>query len=251
VFEGPELLRAALDASIDLDRVYVAPVASDEVLAAAQRAKEEGVEVFGLATGVLERVADAASPQGCIAVARRQFIPLGELDQLSLVLVVDQVQDPGNLGAIIRVAEGCGADAVVVTGAGADPFGPKALRASAGSTFRVPIVEATEALELIAALERLELEVCATSSHQGEDFAFFDWGRPLALVFGNEGSGLSEQILARCGSRLRIPLEGCLESLNVSVAAGILAMSARRRLQSTEADQSASTMSVVESEDRP
>lgn len=248
-FEGPELVACAFDADVNLERLFVAPEASDEVLGLADHAQTMGINVGWLAEGVLESVADAKTPQGCIATARRTPIDLSAVPGPSFVIVVDQLQDPGNLGAIVRVAEGCGADALIVSNHSADPYGPKALRAGSGSTFRVPVVEGGDVGEILDALAEREIAVLATSSHGGVDFATFAWPSATALLFGNEGAGLEQSVIDRCSETLQIPLSGALESLNVAVAAGILTMAAKRRLVTSETGPLASTMNSVPMKD--
>ena len=229
----------------------MAPQASVQVATIIEEARERGIEIADLADGTIEAVADAKAPQGCISVARRRTWSLEEVETLGLVLVIDQIQDPGNVGAIIRVAEGCSAGAVLVTAGSADPFGPKSLRAATGSTFKLPVVEMGMIDEVIDSLEKRSVRVFATSSHEGEDFATVDWPESVALVLGNEGAGLDAATLERCDSTITIPTAGQIESLNVSVAAGILAMAAWRKLSASEHHAAPSTMNVVQPEERP
>lgn len=206
------------------------------------QARRDGHLVDVLARGVLERSSDAKTPQGCAFVARRVSMKLDDLVATSFVLVVDAIQDPGNLGAMMRVAEGCGADAVVVTGASADPFGPKALRASTGSAFRVPVFEVGHVTEAIEFLASHGVTTYATSSHGGSDFVAMTWAPAVALVFGNEGAGLDPAAQDACDELVCIPMEGSLESFNISVAGGILAMAVHRGLRSPDVERSPSTM---------
>jgi RNA methyltransferase, TrmH family len=240
--EGPDLLAAGLDADLEIERVLVAEDAPRSVSDLADRARRGDFLVDVLARGVLERCSDAKTPQGCAFVARHASTTLDELPATSFVLVVDAIQDPGNLGALVRVAEGCGADALIVTGESADPFGPKALRASTGSVFRIPVCEVDHAIEAIEHLARRGLTTYATSSHGGTDFATIAWAPDVALVLGNEGAGLDPAAQAACNELVCIPMAGSLESLNVSVAGGILATAVRRGLRSPEVGHSPSTM---------
>ena len=183
-----------------------------------------------LAGGVLEKVADAVTPQGCAAIARRPRAELSDLALDGLLLVLDDVRDPGNLGAVVRVAEAAGCEAVLLTGSPVDPFGPKALRGSTGSTFRLPVVEAGAVAPLLDALSARGVTTMATSSHGGEDFAQVDWPEATAIVLGNEASGLDRATVEACARRVTIPLVEPVESLNLAVTAGILTFSATRRL---------------------
>ena len=147
-----------------------------------------------------------------------------------LVLVADRVQDPGNLGALARVAEACGASGLVLTGSCADPFGPKALRASAGSSLRLPIVEHADAFGALRLLEEMGYATAATTPHVATDFALIDWPAQVALVLGNEAQGLDTSLLSAVTLRVGIPMAEGPESLNLAVAAGIISMAIVRRL---------------------
>jgi len=235
-FEGPTLLAAAIHAGIAVERAFVAADSrSDEVDVAIDLARAAGTPVATLAPGVLEKVADAVTPHGCAAIARERRTSLEELSLDGLLVVLDEVRDPGNLGAVVRVAEAAGCRGVVLTGSPADPFGPKALRGSTGSTFRIPIVEAGPIGPLLDHLAARGVATVATSSHGGEDFARFAWPDAVAIVLGNEAAGLDARALDVCGRRVMIPLVEAVESLNLAVTAGILVFAASRHLAERDA----------------
>ena len=131
VIEGPDLIEAALDSGVDFEALYVDAASVDDVtvVAVIERARRAGVGVFCLDTGVLENVADAKTPQPLIAAVHFRVVTLSDIDASGLVLVLDNVRDPGNAGTIIRSADAAGAVAVVLTGDSVDPFNPKTLRA--------------------------------------------------------------------------------------------------------------------------
>ena len=205
-----------------------------------------------LRPGLLAQVADASTPQPVAAVVAGRPPGLEALsDTACFVLVVDQVQDPGNLGALVRVAEACGAEAILLTGRSADPFGPKALRGSTGSCFRLPVLEELDATVALRRLRALGLAVATTTPHGGVDFALVDWPERLALVLGNEGQGLEQSVIDDGELAVQIPMAAGVESLNLAVAAGILAMSVRRRLRAPEAGRWASTIGAMPTPELP
>ena len=207
-----------------------------------EHADATGVTVSLLAPGVLAKVADAAAPQPCAAVIEGVPGGLGNLGDAHFVIVIDRIQDPGNLGAVIRVAEACGADAVILTGASADPFGPKAMRGATGSSFRIPVLECADPLDAFAALRERGLVVATTTPHGGEDFARCNWPERIALVLGNEAQGLDEEVASQGDLKIMIPMAPGPESLNLSVAAGILAMAVHRNLGAREGGPQGSTI---------
>lgn len=248
-FEGPELLRSALDANIQIARVFEDVDAPSEVHETCELARTRGVKVNLVDHKAFLGAADAMSPQGCAGIAEQilaeQTSPIGR----SFFLVLDEIQDPGNVGALLRVAEGCGVTTVFITGASADPFGPKALRAATGSTFRIVVAERPSVTDLLDELADQGVTTFATSSHNGEDYADLAWPDATALVLGNEGAGLSDEIMSRCARGVRIPLQGALESLNVSVAGGILAMSIARHHETSLSTTLGSTIDSVPTKD--
>ena len=226
VLEGPDLVEAALAAGAELEALYVDAARADDprLEALVARARDAGVRAFALAPGVLERVADAVTPQGILAAAR---LPVATLEAVrpGTVLVLCDLRDPGNVGTLIRTADATGAAAVVLCGPGVDPTNPKALRASAGSIFHVPVVVA-ELDDALADLRAKGARVLASVARGGDDPCACDLTGPCALLIGNEATGLTEADVARCDGSLTIPMVGRAESLNAAMAGAMLAYEA-------------------------
>ena len=142
-----------------------------------------------------------------------------DLADLALVVVADQLADPGNLGTILRSAEAAGVDAVVLTPGSVDPYNPKVVRASAGAVFHVPVLTAP-----LDAVRGADLALVGTSSHQGDRHTEADWSGRLAIVLGNEAHGLADD--APVDRWVQIEHQGRAESLNVAMAATILVFAA-------------------------
>jgi len=230
--EGPTLLDTALRAGAAIESVYVAAEAAgrSEVDELAARALSQGLRVFELAPGVLERVADTVTPQPVLTVVRMPEARLEDLSQAAtFVVVCADVRDPGNAGAVVRAADAAGADAVVCCLGTADPFNPKTVRASAGSVLHLPIVSGPEAPGALAALGRAGLRRVAAVAHGGIPHTEADLVAPVALVLGNEASGLPPAVGAEIDEEVTIPLGGRAESLNVSLAAAVLCFEVRRQ----------------------
>jgi TrmH family RNA methyltransferase len=179
-----------------------------------------GAPVFELAEGVLERVATTERPQPNVAIVAMPDRPQ-VLGGASLVVVADRINDPGNLGTMIRSAEAAGADAVSITPGSVDPFNPKVVRASAGALFHVPVVEAS-----LAEVRDAGLRLVGTSSHRGVAHTELDWSGRIALVLGNEASGISDD--EPVDAWVRIVHRGRAESLNVAMATTLLVFEAAR-----------------------
>ena len=206
--EGLGLLRQAVEAGWVVEGCYVAP---DTVV-------DLDVPLHALAPNVIERVASTDSPQPVLAVVEMRTSTLPA--EASFVLVADRLGDPGNAGTIIRSAEAAGADAVVLTPGSVDVYNPKVVRASAGSLFRIPIIEAT--LESLSGFRRL-----GTSSHRGDVYTDPVYHGRVAVVVGNEAHGLDAD--AAIDQWITIPHAGTAESLNVAMAATVLVFEVARQ----------------------
>ncbi|MHB8380262.1 MAG: TrmH family RNA methyltransferase [Acidimicrobiales bacterium] len=227
VLEGPDLVLAALDASVAFEAIYVDPsrtsgvgLAELEGLAAAR-----GVRVFALAPGVLERVADAATPQPVLGAVRLPLVDVASIPCRGLLMVLHGVRDPGNAGTLIRSADAAGASGVIFTGHSVDPFNPKTLRASAGSIFHVPVALNTLSVTLDSFRSRGAASY-ATVVRGGVSHRLVDFTKPTVVVIGNEADGLDEESIARCDDALTIEMVGSSESLNAGVAGSLVAFEA-------------------------
>ena len=232
VLEGPRTLSEALAAGIEPSVVVTAESAMNSPpVRAALDQLDPGVEMMALTDRAFQSVAPAASPQPVLALVDRPQAGLpGSMARGDLVLVLVGVSDPGNTGTIIRTAEACASCCVVVVG-GADPWAPKAVRASAGSVLRVPVVQAADAGAVLGTLRVAGASVVAADSSEGEayDSGVLAGQNPVALVLGSESHGLDHSIHGLADSRVRIPMAGVTESLNVAMAATLLAFEYRRQ----------------------
>ncbi|HVB18702.1 MAG TPA: RNA methyltransferase [Acidimicrobiales bacterium] len=223
MIEGPDLVEAALASGVEFEALFVDLEKVDGATATLiGRAESAGVRTFALDGAVFERVADTKTPQGLLASVR---LPIADLDALTgalTVLVLCDVQDPGNAGTIIRSSDASGASAVVFCGQSVDPFNPKTMRASAGSVFHVPIVVADfDALRAFCRREHIQL--VASVARGGANPREVDLARPSALMVGNEATGLSPSEISAADLVVTIPMAGSAESLNAGVAGSLLA----------------------------
>ena len=221
VVEGPQAVREALAAG-GLLELYATDPSGELALAAAAA----GVPVTTVSAPVLGALAETVAPQGLVGVA--PLLATG-LDQLParprLVAVLDAVNDPGNAGTVLRTADAAGADAVVLTAGSTDPHGGKCVRASAGSLWHLPVVTDVPVLAALEALRERGVTVLATTGAGEADLEdLADAGQlagPTAWAFGTEAHGLSPAVLDAADRRVRIPLRGRAESLNLAAAAAV------------------------------
>ncbi len=229
VVEGPRLVSAALDAALDVSEVYLTGDAGDKATAVAGRAAAAGAARWELRPGALDRIGDVKSSTGVLALAARNDVPLASLGDPRFALVLAAVADPGNVGTLIRAAEAAGADAVVVSEGSVDVFNPKVVRASAGTLFTVPIVRGADLVTACAELAGRGLRVIGTDAARGQPHTEADLGAPIALVLGNEVSGLPADL--NVDAWVRIPIRGRAESLNVAMAGSVLCFEIARQHQ--------------------
>ncbi len=239
VAEGAKVVAAALDAGAQVEGLYLAAGWRDSptVSALVQRATVAGIRADELAPGVMERIADTVTPQPVCAVVAMAGHDLGGIAGTGLVIVCVDVRDPGNLGAVVRTAAAAEADAVVCCAGSVDPYNPKAVRASAGAIFQIPVVPDADLDDALGRLAAGGYRCIATLARGGLDYASADLTRPTALVLGNEAAGLSDEVVARLDGSLTIPTAPATESLNVAMTAAVLAFEAarQRRAQAAEA----------------
>jgi TrmH family RNA methyltransferase len=234
LLDGPHLVGEALDANVELIDVAFSSEAIDHGELAALHRRVPHARL--VSASVMGALSPTRSPAGVVALARRPADGTPRMFAApALIVIAIGVQDPGNVGAMLRSAEAGGATGVIITSGTADPFGWKALRGAMGSAFRMPVARAKTA-EAAAALARAHgLRVVATVGHGGLSMAQADLRGPLALVVGGEGAGLPPSMVEGADLQITIPMEAPVESLNVAVATALLVFECRRQRESRSA----------------
>ena len=176
---------------------------------------------------VLRAIATTVEPDGVIATVARSSIPAPRFHQLGLIL--ETIQDPGNLGSIIRTAAATNADGLLLSADSVDLDHPKVLRASAGQWFRLPMATSHDLTTEITTYQQQGCQIIATLPNASRTFWQIDFSKPTLLLLGNEGAGLSTELTALANDRVQIPLADGVESLNVAIAAALLLYEARRQ----------------------
>lgn len=239
--EGPLALRAAFAHHGDIREVFAtaeAMIRWDDIAQAGQAA---GVEITVVSDGVLEAMAETKSPQGWLATCGIKSFSLTNIvaERPNMLVALDHVADPGNVGTIIRTADAAGARGVVMMGESVDPYNGKCVRASAGSIFNLPVLTDVS-WETLVATARHQGIVIAVTAADG-DCDLFDWldstpvMNPTMWVFGSESHGVSADLQQAADVRVRIPIHGSAESLNIAsaVAVCLYADADRRRARLT------------------
>jgi TrmH family RNA methyltransferase len=234
--EGKRLAAEALRSGIEIKECFFKSEFDDKDLL--YSAADQGKNTFELSAKLFDSIADTKNPQGIILIAKcpsngREKI--GErLDQqdtgLPLVLFLKEINNPANLGAIIRTAEAAGVAGVVVSAGSADVHSPKATRAAMGASFRVPVWDGVTFDEAVNWARELGLTTVAADISGGTSYVDVDWSKPSLLIFGSEAHGLSVEELASVDNKILIPMANGVESLNLAVSAGIIMFEARRQV---------------------
>lgn len=197
---------------------------------------DKSVKINRVTDEVMDYMSETDTPQGVMAVFVLPEAALSSISisESSLLVVIDAVQDPGNVGTIIRTADAFGIQAVILTKGCADVYNSKTLRSSMGSIFHIPVVRDAETVDLVSFLKENKVFVAATTlAENSVTLPEIKFSKPVALVFGSEGSGVSPEIIANSDVLVKIPIPGLAESLNVAVASGIVLYEASGRLGSS------------------
>ena len=214
-----------------------------------ERLYARGGRVFDLGPGVIERVADTVTPQPIVSVVAFEPSALESVEEAAALMVCVDVRDPGNLGTMIRTAECAGVDGVVCCEGTVDPTNPKCLRASAGSVFRVPVVTAGSPDEVLGRLGSVRIGPGRDRRARGDRLRGLRLRRRIALTFGNESSGLGQEVSPLIDTWVSIPMAGGADSLNVSVSAAVICFERLRQHRLSEDSASRSTMPAMETPD--
>lgn len=233
LLDGPHLVGEALAAGLTIEETIVAEADAGraDVAPLVARCERDGIPVTAATSMVMAAVSPVRSSSAIVAIAVRPAEPADEpfAAANALVVIACDVQDPGNAGAIVRVAEAAGATALVVAGPSADPFGWKALRGSMGSALRLPIAVHADALKAVARAREHGCKIVATVPRDGRSLFDADLTGPLAVLIGGEGAGLAPALVESADVRVTIPMTPPVESLNAAVTAALILYEAKRQ----------------------
>ena len=227
--EGIHLLAEARRSGVEIETVFVA-LGNENLLEDLEIS--DSVEVLALPQEILASAVTTENPQPIAALARTRHWRwpdlLPQAHSNPLIVILAGIQDPGNLGTILRSAEAFGANGVVCLPGTVSPWNAKVMRASAGSVFRIPWIleSASRSFEVLG---EAGIATLAAMAHDAQPAGAYNLAQPVALVIGAEGSGLAPELAAQCAARITIPCPGPVESLNAAVAASVLLYEASRQ----------------------
>jgi TrmH family RNA methyltransferase len=233
LLDGTHLVSEALAASIPVRQAVVSSDALErsDVVAMLDEMARRGIDIVAASAPVMDAISPVRSASQVVAIGERPAHDSERVygrGQALLVLAAD-VQDPGNLGAIVRVAEASGGGGVIAAGISANPFGWKALRGSMGSALRLPVAIDPDTADALAEARRRGYRVVATVPRGGQSHVDADLRGQIVIIVGGEGPGISQHLVNTTDLRVTIPMEPPVESLNAAVAAAVLVYEARRQ----------------------
>ena len=233
VIEGERLV---LDAPTEqLEEVYITRAALDRV---GERIKPLEGKLILLSEDAMAKAADTISPQGILAVARQPQYVLQDLlgnralqgsRKPPLLLILEDIQDPGNLGTMFRTAEAAGVTGILMSRGTVDVFNPKTVRSTMSSVFRMPFVVTEDFHGALRELQEKGIRLYAACLQESRSYDRETYLGPCGFLVGNEGNGLTEETIRLADARIHIPMEGSIESLNAAMSAGILMYEALRQ----------------------
>jgi TrmH family RNA methyltransferase len=231
LLDGWHLLAEAAAARVTVEKIAICGPPTTKEKAVVDRLRRSGAQVVEVSGTVLNALSPVNAPTGVVASAHIPTISSAAVLSPSpaLVLAAAGLQDPGNAGAIIRSAAAAGATGVVLDELSADPWGWKALRASMGSAFHLPVVRSRALTGLITEWRRAGVRLIATVPRGGTPMYDVDFTQPSAVLLGGEGSGLPDEMMQTADETLSIPMHGAIESLNAAVAAALILYEAQRQ----------------------
>jgi len=217
--EGLKIVTEAVDLGFrPTILMHAAQAAGHPALARAAALAGETVEVT---PAILAKISRRDNPQTVLGVFEQRFTPLAELKRDGVLVALEEVRDPGNLGTILRTADAAGCAGVILIGETCDPYSVEAVRATMGSIFAVAIARASVA-EFLAWRAAWPGQVIGTLLTATTDFRAQAYGRPSLILLGNEQAGLTAELAAACDVNVKIPMRGRADSLNLAVAAGVM-----------------------------
>ena len=226
IVEGVQLVRMGLERGWVPDQVFYCAEHLDSAVASDVLPKLEraGASVYAVSTPVMDRLSTRDVSKGMVATFPMREMALADIVDRDdcLILVLDRLQDLGNVGTLVRTADAVGAAGVVLVEPCADPFDPKTVRATMGSLFNLPVIQITDILEIQAFAAARKLAVVGADVYEGIVWGQGTWQARQALVLGNEAHGLSPDVRDLVTHWARLPMRGGAESLNVAVAGGVL-----------------------------
>ena len=220
IIEGFRLIEEAFRANLNIEYIFVNDEENKRIQEYLGKYLNENIKVYGIKDSLIKELCSTEKPQGVVAVVKMNAINLNL--QGDFYLLCDKLQDPGNLGTIIRTAHAAGVDGIILTKGTVDIYNEKTIRANMGSLFHIPVIYDDKDNTIVKELCNKGFSLLSTSLEGDKDFFEEDLSGKLIISVGNEGNGVSKEIYELSDKKVKIPMPGGAESLNVAIAASII-----------------------------
>ncbi len=188
-----------------------------------RKCEEAGIKSAQVTESIMKKIADTQTPQGVVAIVHVPEYDLNEILRGSqFLLMLDEIQDPGNMGTLIRSAEAAGFDAVILTPGSTDPYSMKCIRAATGAVLYIPVFELKSTEEAWEKLRQNQYRILGAALENGKVYTSETYDPPVALIIGNEARGINPTLLAKMDGAITIPMKGKTQSLNAAIAGSVL-----------------------------
>lgn len=225
--EGFRFTREALNSNFEVVNIFISASGEAKYESSSMEDKlQKNTKVYGVSDSLFKSVCDTDNPQGILAVVRSTLVEIKY--DYGFYMLADKIQDPGNMGTIIRTAHAAGALGVIITKGTVDIYNDKTLRATMGSIFKIPVIY-DENLSLVQKLKSDGFKLITSSLDTDNNFYDIDLTQKVIISVGNEGNGICEDVYNMCDIKVKIPMPGGAESLNAAVAASIMMYEAVRQ----------------------
>lgn len=211
---------------------YIKKIKNDRIAAILSTADYHGCEIYAIPESLFKDISDTETPQGILAIIKMNEYSLNDVIGKSSkcgiginkgnIVILDEIQDPGNMGTIIRTADAAGFSGIITSKGCVDPYNPKVLRSTMGSIFHIPIFLCNNLTETLAKIKTNGIRIYAAHLEGSKNYYEVDMTQNTAVIIGNEANGISSESISMADEFIKIPMPGRVESLNASVAAGIL-----------------------------
>ena len=220
IIEGFRLVQEAFKAKVDVDYLIVTKDGSEKIDQYLEKCITENMKIYEISDNLFKELISTENPQGILAVINMNMMPIRA--DGSFYVLCDKLQDPGNLGTIIRTAHAAGVQGIILTKGTVDIYNEKTIRSTMGSMFYIPIHYDDDNLSFVKSLKGEGFNLVVTSLDTDKDFFQEDLRGKVILTVGNEGNGVSEEVFALADTKVKIPMPGNAESLNVAIATSVI-----------------------------
>ena len=222
IIEGLKMIEEAIEENVNIKKIVVCEEClKDSEIEQKFLYKIAKYDCIYVSDKVFGFLTDVVNPQGMLAVIEKEGAEDKIIYDEDIIIVLDGIQDPGNLGTILRTVDSVGLSQIIISKTSADAYNPKVVRSTMGAIFRVKIIEAENLVETLKNLKKHKFKVAATSLEGSESIYNMDY-KKKAIIIGNESKGVSNEILEIADSKIKIPMLGKTESLNASIATGVI-----------------------------